>query len=135
MKTTTLPLRNSINHSSARLAFSQIPLALTFAWFALAPAARAVCQDGCDTTNQNTFLGEDALLNNRNGNNTAIGFQALSSNTTGFNNTATGDIALDSNTTGSANTANGSTAPLSNTTANNNTATGFQALEFNTTGF
>jgi hypothetical protein len=30
-------------------------IALTLACFALAPAARAVCQHGCDTSNGNTF--------------------------------------------------------------------------------
>jgi hypothetical protein len=46
-----------------------------FACFALAPQARAVCQEGC-LTNNNTVLGDDALV----------------SNTTGFENTATGAI-------------------------------------------
>jgi hypothetical protein len=54
-------------------------IALTLAWFALAPQARAVCQEGCDAIN-NTFLGEEALVNN----------------TTGFQNTATGWLALSS---------------------------------------
>jgi len=73
-----------MNRSSCLL----VPLA--FVCFALAPAARAVCQEGCDT-NSNTFLGDDALLNNTIGShNTALGLQALFSNTITGDNTATG---------------------------------------------
>jgi len=102
MKTTTLPLRNLMNRSPLR-AFLLIPFVL--ACFALLPQARADCQEGC-LTNENTVLGEDALLNNTGFFNTAIGFNALQSNTTGSWNTAIGDSALASNT-GSDNTANG----------------------------
>src|SRR5712691_3946359 len=113
MKTTTLPLRNLMNRSPLR-AFLIIPFVL--ACFALSPQARAVCQEGC-LTNQNTVLGDDALLNNTTGyENTAIGFDALLSNTTGAFNTAIGAFALESNTTGSFNTATGVTALFSNTT-------------------
>ena len=60
-----------------------------FAWFALLPQARAVCQEGC-LTNNNTALGKDALNANTAGSeNTANGFQALFSNTVGNFNTAT----------------------------------------------
>ena len=52
------------------------------ACLALAPQARAVCQEGC-LTNENTVLGDDTLLNNTGTDNTAIGFAALISNTTG----------------------------------------------------
>ena len=45
-----------------------------FACFALVPQARAACQHGCDTSNGNTFLGDDALINNVDGSsNVAIG--------------------------------------------------------------
>ncbi len=47
--------------------------------------------------------------------NTALGYQALNSSTTGNGNTATGAVALQSNTTGSGNTANGEGALASNT--------------------
>ena len=105
------------------------------ACFALSPQARAVCQEGCNPANFNTFLGEDALINNTTGvNNTATGFNALNSNTTGFGNTATGLDALFSNTTGTANTANGTLALVSNTTGSNNTANGVNALFSNTEG-
>ena len=118
--------------------------------FALAPQARAVCREGCDDTDS-TFLGDDALMNNTGGVNTAIGSIALSMNTTGDRNTATGWQALYFNTTGRFNTANGgaavasntigsfntgigTSALLNNTTGNNNTAVGNSALNANTTG-
>src|SRR5437879_5439956 len=56
-------------------------LALVVGWLALSPQARATCQDGC-LTNSNTALGEDALISNTFGfDNTANGYQALASNT------------------------------------------------------
>jgi hypothetical protein len=131
MKTTTLALKHSINRTPYRLALV-IPLVL--ACFALLPQARADCQQGCDTSNSNTFLGEDALLNNTTGSfNTAIGFNALFSNTVANYNTAIGFKALFS-TTASVNTAIGFNALLSNTTGNFNTATGVDALLSNTRG-
>ena len=66
--------------------------------------------------------------------NTASGYQALYSNTTGFHNTASGYQALYSNTTGNYNTANGYLALYSNTRGISNTASGFLALYYNTTG-
>src|SRR5262249_6837268 len=108
MKTTTSQLRNSMNRSPLRLGFFLIPLVL--ACFALSPRAWATCQDGC-LTNDNTVLGEDALLNNTTGsNNTAVGFNALINNTTGGQNTAIGWWALVFNTTGGQNTAAGGLA-------------------------
>ena len=110
-------------------------IALTLACSALAPQARAVCQEGCNTSNANTFLGDDALVNNTAGNNnSAIGAGALSSNTTGNNNSAIGAGALSSNTTGNDNTANGIGALINNTAGDDNTANGFGALVSNTTG-
>jgi hypothetical protein len=155
MKMTTLKLGHSVNRSPFRLGLLLLPLAL--ACFALAPQARAVCREGCDTSNvQNTFLGDDALVNSEAGlDNTAIGFHALennmgsfftgsfntavgagalSSNTTGSDNTTTGKGGLGLNTTGSSNTAIGETALYSNTTGNSNIAVGNDALFNNTTG-
>ena len=131
MKTKTLPSRNLINRSFCRLPLLLIPLAL--AWFALAPAARAACQEGC-VTNQNTVLGDDALIDNTGINNTATGFDALINNTTGDDNTANGGLALLGNTTRDDNTATGYTALFNNTTGINNTAIGDHALFSNTTG-
>jgi len=67
--------------------------------------------------------------------NTAIGFSALSSNTTGGSNTASGDSALLSNTTGDFNTATGVNALARNTTGAFNTASGYLALSGNTSGY
>jgi hypothetical protein len=129
MKTTTLQLTNSVRRSHVRLVFLLIPLAC----FALSPQARATCQHAC-LSNQNTVLGDDALLNNTTGiDNTAIGFSALLNSVNGFYNTAVGSRALLSNTSGAQNTAIGDVALQNNTTGNFNTATGV-ALESNTTG-
>jgi len=125
-------------------------IAVVLGCFVFSPQARAVCQEGC-LTNQNTVLGDDALLNNTGINNTAIGsatlfsntngfdntaigYQALLSNATGYLNTATGSYALYSNSTGVSNTASGNGALTSNTIGGNNTATGEGALTYNTTG-
>jgi trimeric autotransporter adhesin len=121
-----------MNRSPLRT-FLLIPLAL--ACFALSPPARAVCQEGC-LPNQNTVLGEDALTSNTTGfDNTAMGFDALFSNTSGNFNTAIGHEALTSNTTGFSNTATGDDALIGNTTGAGNTAIGVGALVSNTTGF
>jgi hypothetical protein len=101
------------------------------ACFALSQQARATCQEGC-LTNQNTVLGEDALLNNVGITNTAIGFNALYSNTFGGANTANGAFALYFNSSGGANTANGVYALYNNTIGNDNVASGFHALYANT---
>ena len=115
-----------IDRSALRRGFV-IPLVL--ACFALSSQAGAVCQQGCDPSNENTFLGEDALLSNTTGSrNTALGFQALESNITGGFNTAVGNQALVNNTNGSFNTANGYFALASNTSGSNNTANGDGAL-------
>ncbi len=67
--------------------------------------------------------------------NTAIGYEALFTNTIGDENTAYGYQALYSNDTGWQNIANGSSALYSNTTGSKNNATGYQALYSNTTGW
>ena len=122
-----------MNRAPFRIALLLIPLVL--ACFALLPQARATCQQGCLTGN-NTALGDDALSSNTTGyDNTATGFQALFRNTTGYDNTATGFSALTNNRTGYENTANGVDALSSNTTGYFNTATGSGALSSNTTGY
>src|SRR5262245_2511560 len=93
MKKTTLLLKHSMNREPSRFGLLLIPLAI--ACFALSPQARAVCKEGC-LTNLNTVLGDDALISNIGAGNTAIGWEALFSNTTGGSNTANGGQALDS---------------------------------------
>ncbi len=86
--------------------------------------------------NQNTAMGTQALRSNTNGfANTAYGFQALYSNTTAWCNTAVGNAALISTTTGIDNTGIGVSALVYNTTGYTNTAIGRDALYFNTTGY
>ncbi len=86
----------------------------------------------------NTFLGYEAgkggVVTNQADNNTAIGYQSLYSNITGFQNTANGYQSLFSNTTGFYNTANGNYSLYSNTEGYQNTANGVQSLYSNTTG-
>src|SRR6266704_580574 len=127
MKTKTSLTRDLMSRSPLR--YGLLLAALALACFALLPAARAVCQEGCDLSNDNTFLGDDTLINDTIGyNNTAMGFVALFSNTTGADNTAAGASALFHNTTGFAHTATGDGALFNNTTGFNNTATGSEAL-------
>jgi len=81
-------------------------------------------------------VGSDALIHGltigRGGGsistNTALGWGALLSNTTGNRNTASGHYALYSNTTGYRNIAIGNYALFSNTSAISNIAIGYQAL-------
>src|SRR6266496_2867969 len=130
---TTLQLRKSNGRPPWRRVFFVIALAL--GCFAFSPQARAICQQGCDLANFNTFLGDDALNSNTTGSgNTAVGWQALISNTTGGSNTAIGSGALQFNTTSFANTAIGGVALEFNTTGFGNTAIGDGALVSNTTG-
>jgi uncharacterized coiled-coil protein SlyX len=86
------------------------------------------------TAPENTAVGDQALASNTGFGNTAAGFQTLLSNTTGGDNTAVGTGALHNNTIGNNNTASGVDALLSNTTGSDNTANGENALYFNTTG-
>jgi uncharacterized protein YaiE (UPF0345 family) len=110
------------------------------------PNASATARGVVSTASQ-TFAGaktfnSDIIVNGitigkggaSNGNNTAIGVSALSSNTTGTLNTATGLSALQYNTLGNGNTANGANSLLANTTGAFNTASGNQSLYSNTTG-
>jgi hypothetical protein len=83
----------------------------------------------------NTAIGTDALNSNTTGYyNTATGTASLFYNTTGVSNTANGSGALYFNTTGNYNTANGDGSLYSNTIGGNNTANGTYALVANTTG-
>ncbi len=82
----------------------------------------------------NTAVGGYALRFNDADNNTATGFSALNSNTTGSMNTAIGVQTLQLNTVGKFNTAAGADALGKNTTGISNTGVGLNALWSNTTG-
>lgn len=82
-----------------------------------------------------TAAGYEALTSNTSGEqNAAFGFWALRANTTGDANTATGAFSLTDNTTGSFNTAFGLATLSKNTTGSENSAGGIYALYYNTTG-
>jgi len=87
--------------------------------------------------NYNFFAGESAgnFTMTGPGDNTGVGFAALSDITSGSQNTAIGYGALHNNTTGPGNTASGIFALYSNTSGANNTANGYSALDDNTSGF
>jgi hypothetical protein len=87
--------------------------------------------------NYNFFAGESAgnFTMTGPGDNTGVGFAALSDITSGSQNTAIGYGALHNNTTGPGNTASGIFALYSNTSGAYNTANGYSALDDNTSGF
>src|SRR5262249_58139712 len=121
MKNKTSLATNSMNRSPVRCGLLLISLVLTY--LALSPEARAVCQQGC-LTNDNTVLGDDALLSNTGIDNTAIGSNALKTNMNGNFNTAIGFFALFNNTIGQDDTAIGYNALLNNSVGIWNTAIG-----------
>jgi hypothetical protein len=82
----------------------------------------------------NYYFGPSGNLTGTGGYNTAAGYNALSSNTSGQQNAAFGFQALLNNTSGQQNMAVGPLAMVSNTTGSYNVAVGMQALYFNTTG-
>jgi hypothetical protein len=90
---------------------------------------------GVSTGDRDTALGEQALASNTTGSdNTAVGAEALYSNTSGATNTGVGSFALWANTTGLVNTAVGSGTLNANTTGSANSGFGVGALNSNTTG-
>jgi hypothetical protein len=116
-----------------------IPTAIVLACFGLSPTATALlpppAPDG-GYPGGNTAEGDNALhdVNAAVGiNNTAVGANALTHDTTGFYNVAVGSGALASNTTGNFNMAIGTEA-LTNNNANFNVAIGFRVGFRNTTG-
>jgi hypothetical protein len=94
---------------------------------------RADCRQGCDTNNDNTYLGNDALVSDPANGNTAIGADSLSSLTSGEANTAVGDHAMSLTGNASYNVAVGQYA-LQNATGSQNVAIGVNALELCTSG-
>jgi hypothetical protein len=128
-----------------REAYLVAGLLLAVACLAVSPRVIAQCQQGCDLTDQNTFLGDAALISNTTGlvnvavgeaalrnntignDNTAVGADALVANISGLNDTAVGYAALNTNT-GSENTAVGAHALFLCSTGSSNTATGSSAM-------
>jgi hypothetical protein len=82
-----------------------------------------------------TFYGYQAGNANTTSENTAIGFRALFSNTTGYSNVALGIRALSTNTTGYRNIAIGDSVLFNNTSAQQNIGIGSNSLYTNTTGY
>jgi hypothetical protein len=104
--------------------------------FASFVSAAGVCASrgagGCVT---NTAMGNQALQSNTSGyQNTAFGYRALRNNTSGRQNTAVGYRALEGETTGVCNTAIGAYALCNQSGASNNTAVGFSAGRAISTG-
>lgn len=86
---------------------------------------------GIDT---NTAVGKNAMASNTTGYyNVGVGWGTLSTNLTGVSNTAVGTAALQNNT-GDLNTAIGTSALQYNTAGRRNVAVGTNALVYNTTG-
>jgi hypothetical protein len=128
-------LIRSINRSPLRCGFFKV--AITLACFALSPPLKAIdCPSTCPG-GSNTGVGNFALDSVNVGaggiNNTAVGFNALTGDTSGRYNVAVGSLALASNTTGQFNMAVGAEA-LRNNNANLNVAIGFRVGYQNTTG-
>lgn len=126
------PARHSPNRPFRRWRFLVAGLVLT--WLMPASQARAQCSQMCNDGLLDTALGTGALSSDTGGANTAMGFDALYSNTTGGANTASGKAALYSNTIGYDNTATGWDSLVYNTVGYFNTATGAGALYGNQSG-
>ena len=100
------------------------------------PVALGYQAAGNDTGTGNTAVGYQAMCSNTDGgNNTALGYRALVKNTTGLWNTAVGASALACNQTGESNTAVGFQALWANRYGSFNTAVGIRALYTNRTGY
>src|SRR3954467_10294919 len=104
-------LIRSMNCSPLRCDFFTLAVALCY--FAVSPSLKAQCPSAC-AGGGNTALGVNALDSVNIGaggiNNTAVGFNALTADTSGQYNVAIGSGALQSNTTGDFNMAIGTEA-------------------------
>jgi len=87
-----------------------------------------------DSVNKCVFVGNGAGNFNIEQFNTALGYFAMNSNTTGESNTSVGNNALTYNESGSFNTANGSGSLKFNISGFSNTATGYRSLSNNVYG-
>ncbi|OYV83483.1 MAG: hypothetical protein B7X04_04115 [Parcubacteria group bacterium 21-54-25] len=89
------------------------------------------------TSSYNVAIGANSLQSLQAtgaGDNVAIGYQTLNSDTTGIQNVALGSQALKNNISGSGNMAIGRLSLFYNTTGNSNVGVGNSALEFNQSG-
>ena len=138
-----LKRKSRITHTEEKLMKAVTSFTLNLAAAVLIVLASAtIAAAGTDTcVGAGAIIGGTCtpLTNTTSGSNgnTALGFQALDSNTTGGGNTAVGVSALLWNTTGSGNTATGVNALFGEgpgSTGNGNTVTGFDALDHDTTG-
>jgi len=127
-------LIRSNNRSPLRCGF--FTLAIALCCFALSPPLKAQdCPSTCPGGG-NTGVGVnalDSLISGTGINNTAVGVDALTDDTTGSANVAIGHAALANNTTGNFNMAIGAEA-LQQNNGNFNLAIGFRVLFMNTTG-
>jgi len=123
---TTAGITNSYFRNDGALVMRDVPLSVTGTNIFL---GRTNSLDVTPTYNVGIGLRS---LNSPNltsyGYNTAVGFEALRDNVSGFVNTGVGHSALASNTTGYANTAFGTSALSSNLTGSNNVAVGSGVL-------
>jgi hypothetical protein len=118
---------SSYQIGSNLFAFGSFDNVNAFLGFAGSPAAN-------QSATEDTAVGSQALWSDTGGFNTAVGAQALMWNTTGTLNTASGAYALVYNVTGTLNTASGAYALQNNYSGEWNTATGEYALYLNTSG-
>ena len=88
-----------------------------------------------DSGNKNTAIGYEALKSNTSGYyNTAVGELALTNNTSGWRNVAIGNSSMKFNTTGQENVGIGPDSLFNNLSGSNNVAIGQSALTLNQTG-
>lgn len=98
-------------------------------------ALRGSVSASANTGVGNSAVGYQALYSNSSGdNNTATGYHSLFANNTGNRNAGFGYLVLNDNTTGSQNTATGWQTLNSNTTGEDNTASGANTMRFSSTG-
>lgn len=98
------------------------------------PASQLTSIGNYTAVSGNFFVGPSGSATNTGIANTAIGSQALNSDSSGSYNTAEGSSALHDNTSGGDNTANGDDALQANTTGFYNVADGKEALNSNVNG-
>ncbi len=146
-------LKDSFSYSRLRHCAFLISLAVGLICVAPSSPIQAACQEGC-LVNENTVLGDDALLNvtQLGGGNTAIGFNALVSDTIGSSSarrlvrapslailaqsktSRLGQLRSVQIRLAAATQAVGAFALSENNTGGGNTAVGDGALTYNTTG-